>query len=139
MSAFTAGDVKRTNLKTKIWGGAFVASAVPPVVLWTAAVPVGGRHLMVETAGTVQPVGLVSVIVAAVVACAAGMGLVTLLCRRTTKATAIWLVASPLVLLLSLLGTLNATTTTGTLTLISLHCVVGIPVIAAGRALARLG
>lgn len=136
MSASTA--TTGIGPKPRIWLGALIASTVPAVLIWTLTDPLGGHRLVTETAGGAQPVTIVSVLVASVLACVAGLGLAGLLARFTRRARTIWLVVSPLVLVLSMVGTLSATSVSSMLILASLHCVVGIPVIAAGRTLASL-
>lgn len=98
-----------------------------------------GVDLEVGAGDRVRSVGLISVLVATAVVSLTGLALLGFLGRRTPQALRIWTGLAVAVLLLSALGPLGATTTTGLLALLSLHLAVGLVVIVAAHRATRRG
>jgi uncharacterized membrane-anchored protein len=108
------------------------ASAGLAYLAWHA----GGLELTVRNG---PEVGLVSVLVTAAVVSIAGLGLLQFLERRDPRALRTWTLVACLVLLLSLLGPLGATTLSAGLALASLHLVVGTSLVVGARRIRRRG
>ena len=102
-----------------VWlvGAAALAVAL---ALWVIAVPVAGVELRAGTPP--QSIGIASVVVTTLVVTLAAWGVRTLLRRRTPVA---WWLTCGIVLLVSLLGPLGATSPAATGTLLALHLGVG--------------
>ena len=108
------------------------AAAVCALVLWTTLVPFGGLDLSADLGGTVKQIGALDVALVAF-----GVGLVGLLALRllerfTPKAPVIWTATAAVVLVLSCVGAMGATSTAAMWGLVSLHAVVGAVIIAVG-------
>jgi len=108
-----------------VWLVAVTATALA-VAIWVLAVPVDGVAL--EAGQPPLTVGPASVVVVALVATLGGWAVRTWLKNRTPVA---WWLTCGIVLLVSLLGPLGATTPAARGTLLTLHLVVG-TVIAVG-------
>ncbi|WP_456825684.1 DUF6069 family protein [Cellulomonas sp. P5_E12] len=108
-----------------VWLVAVTATALA-VAIWVLAVPVAGVDL--EAGQPPLTVGPASVVVVALVATLGGWAVRTWLKNRTPVA---WWLTCGIVLLVSLLGPLGATTPAARGTLLTLHLVVG-TVIAVG-------
>lgn len=100
------------------------------VATWTVAVPLLGIQLLVNVTGSVRGVGQLDVALSSLAAGLLGWALLAILERTTRHAGAIWIAIATLVLLVSLLGALAATTVSGLLVLLVLHLVTGLILIA---------
>lgn len=101
------------------------AAAVCALVLWAAVTLLGGVDLLVRAGdGQVREVGAVAVALVAALAGLVGLGVLRLLERHSPRALRTWTWLSVVVLAVSLLGPLGATTAAGTGTLVALHAVV---------------
>lgn len=108
------------------------SSAVCAFVTWLVLVPWGGVDLTVAgSTGDIQRIGPVAVVIAALVAGLAGVGSLRLLERWTSRPLTIWTVAAAVILILSLLGPLGATSAAAAGSLLALHGVVAAPLIVA--------
>lgn len=94
-------------------------------VLYAVAGPLLGIDLAVRAGAGVQRVEALAVPVASVLIGLAGWGLLTLLGKVTTKAATTWRVIAGVVLAVSLLGPLGATSPAAGVTLAAMHLVVG--------------
>lgn len=110
-----------------------VAAVVSVLVAWLFMARLTGVELTVSTGDTVQDVDGLAVVVAAAAAALAGVAGLRVLERLTSKALPIWTVVAVLLAVGSVLGPLSATTAAATATLIGLHAVVAVVVIAAAR------
>ena len=111
-----------------------VAAAALGLLAWLVLGPIAGIDLDVRTGSSgTQQVGPVSVVATGLLVGLAGWGLLAVLERRTAKARTAWTVTAAVVLLLSLTGPLGAVTTAGKLSLVVLHLVVGVVLIAGLR------
>lgn len=111
-------------------------ATVAAVAQWAAAGPIAGASLDVRLNGVVQHVGLGAVVAASLLAGLAAWGLLALLERRSQRAgrgrpRRTWTITVVAVLVLSLAGPLSsAIGTTSTLSLIGLHLVVAVVLLA---------
>ena len=104
---------------------AVVGAAVDAVMLWVAAVPVGGVDLQVEMGGETEKVDLRAVTVVALASGLLGWALLALLEWRVPRAAAIWTAVALVVTLLSLAGPLtSATSAAAGAVLVGMHLVV---------------
>ena len=103
-----------------------VTATVLALVIWGLAVPVAGVDL--EAGTPTQTIGAPAVVLTVLVVTLGAWGVRTLLRRRTAVA---WWLTCGIVLLVSLLGPLGATSAAARATLLTLHLVVG-TVIAVG-------
>ena len=99
----------------------------------------GGVHLTVRSGAGTFEVGAVSVLVTTAVVSIAGLGLLRFLEGRDARALRTWTLVACLVLLVSLLGPLGATTLSSGLALLSLHLVVGTSLLVGTRRARRCG
>lgn len=118
---------------------AVLSAAAAALAIWVIAVPIGGVELAVRAGAGVQQVGPVTVVVAAVVAAVAGLGLLAMLERRTGNARTIWTVIAVAALLVSLAGPLGAVSPKAMAVLMAMHVAVGSLVIVTGRCIAAQG
>jgi uncharacterized membrane protein YtjA (UPF0391 family) len=114
--------------------GLAVAAAGATWVAWTQVL---GVTLEAPMGGQVRDVGLVSVLVSALVSCAAGAGLLRLLEARTTRGPRIWTVVAVVACLLSFGGPSTAPTTAAMTGLASLHVVLALVLVLGLRAVRR--
>lgn len=104
---------------------ALVGAAAAAVVLWVAAVPLGGVDLQVEMGGETEAVDLRAVVVVASAGGLLGWGLLAVLEWRVRRAAAIWTAVALVATLLSLVGPLtSATSAAAGAVLVGLHLVV---------------
>ena len=92
--------------------------------MWSIEVPLLGADLTVQTSpgGSIQTIGLGSVITASLLSSLLGWALLALLERWSERARTVWTATAGGLLLLSLAGPLvAAVTTTGTVSLTVLH------------------
>ena len=102
-----------------------IAGAVLTAVLvWFAAVVLGGVDLRVAMGGDRVAIGVGSVVVAAAAAGLLGWGLLAVLARGGRRGVAIWRVVAVVVLLLSLGGPLSSATGAAAAVLVALHAAV---------------
>lgn len=106
------------------------AAVVCALVLWVATAALGGVDLEVRTGDTLRQVGGVAVAVAAAVGGLLGIVLLRLLERTTSRALTIWTVVAVVGALVSLLGPLGATTTSAMGTLVAMHAIVAVVLLA---------
>jgi hypothetical protein len=92
--------------------------------MWVVATYIGGVDLAVRQGSGVMQVGLVDVVLATLVAAAAGWGLLALLERRTPRARSIWTAVALVVAVVSLLGPLGGETAEATTALSVMHAIV---------------
>jgi hypothetical protein len=104
---------------------------------WATWTQVLGVTLEAPVGGQVHPVGLASVLVSALVASAAGLGLLRLLEARTTHGLRLWTVAAAGVCLLSIGGPASAPTVDAMTGLASLHLVVALVLVVGLRVVRR--
>lgn len=105
------------------------AAVVCALITWALATQLGGIVLEVRDASGLRSVDGVAVAMVAALAALLGVLSLRLLERFTPKALPIWLGVAIAVALLSLLGTLGATSPAATGTLMALHSVVAAVVI----------
>lgn len=101
------------------------------LIVWMTGVALGVGDVIVDTGGAMQQVSAVSVAVAGLIAGLAGWGvraLIGKLAGNARRGQVIWLVLSGLVLLISLMGVMGATTPGAMLVLLSEHVAVGLVV-----------
>jgi hypothetical protein len=131
----TTIDIDRTSTRTRRlpWlrrtVAVTVAAAATAVLAWVGAVHLMDVDLVVQKGDDHDTVSVVDAIVAAVAAGVLG-GISRRLLARLRQGRAVWAVGAAVVLLLSLLGPAAAVTAEATLTLMALHAVVGVVVIA---------
>ncbi len=112
-----------------------VVAMAAAVATWTVAVPLLGIDLVVDLDGTPHRVGQLDVIVASLLSGTLGWMALSLLEWAATRRQAnwpvrgIWITIAALVLLVSLAGTLSATTMSALLVLLALHLVTGLVLI----------
>lgn len=99
------------------------------LAVWLVAVPVLGVDLLVDAGGRPQTVGPAEVALVAALAGLAGWGVVALFERTLRRPRLAWLVAAPVVLLVSLLGPLGGATAGAVVALAAMHLAVGAAVI----------
>lgn len=109
------------------------AAVVCAWVTWWLAVTAGGVDLVVSAGPGVQRVEGAAVAISAGVGALAGMLTLRALEARTSRALRIWTVLAVLALLVSLLGPSSALTPVSKGTLVGLHAVVAVVVVAAHR------
>lgn len=104
-----------------------VAATAPLAALavWVVADPLAGVDLAVQTGDRVQQVGPVSVLLAASLAAAASVGVVTAFHRWTRHPRRTWTVLGTVLCVLSLAGPLGASSAAATAVLSGMHAVVG--------------
>jgi hypothetical protein len=107
-----------------------LAAPAAALLLWAAAVPVGGVDLTADQAGTPLMVGPALVAVAALIAGLAAWGLLAVLERFTARAALVWSIIAAAVLAFSLTGPLAAATTAAMLVLMGMHVLTGALLIA---------
>lgn len=112
------------------------AAVVCALVLW-GSLALTDAKLTVQWGSEVQSVGGVAVATAAGVSAVAGLVVLRMLERVTSRALALWTTLAAAVGLLSLAGPLTATSTAATGALVSLHAVVAAVVIASAHASRR--
>jgi len=108
---------------------AVLGATLGAVVSWSVSHYVGGVDLVVGSGANARTVGVFSVLLVSLLAGAAALGLATVLSRRAGRPRRTWTVVAGLVLALSLLGPLGATSVTVALALLALHLVVGLGLI----------
>jgi hypothetical protein len=104
------------------------------VAVWVGCTQVLGVTLEAPMGGQVRDVGPVSVLVSALLSCAAGLGLLRLLEARTTRGLRVWTVVAVLACLLSFGGPASAPTTAARAGLAALHVVVAVVLVLGLRA-----
>jgi len=100
------------------------AATVCALVLWVTADVFGGVDLLVRSGDDVRRIGGVAVGVSAALAALVGLLVLRGLERLTRHALGVWTGLAVVVLALSVLGPLGATSTAATGTLLGLHAVV---------------
>lgn len=104
-----------------------VATAIAAALLvWLIAGPVAGVEVAVRSGQGTQDIGAVHVVVVTAFAGLAGWALLATLERRAGDPIGVWTVVAVVVLLLSLVGPLGASTVGAALTLVALHLVTGV-------------
>jgi hypothetical protein len=98
-----------------------LAAPAAALLLWAAAVPLGGVDLTVDQAGTPLTVGPALIAAAGL----AAWGLLAVLERLTARAALTWSIIAAAVLALSLTGPLAAATTAAMLVLMGMHVLTG--------------
>lgn len=108
-------------------GGTVFSAAAAAVAGWAVLVPVADVDLATRTGpdGAALPVGPGAVLVSALLCGLAGWGLLAVLERFSSNARRIWTVTASVVLVLSMTGPFQATSTGATAALVSLHLLVG--------------
>ncbi|GAB4001012.1 hypothetical protein GCM10029992_35020 [Glycomyces albus] len=99
-------------------------AAVAALILWIAAVPVGGVDLDVRQGQSIQTVAPAMVVTAGLAAGFAAWALMALLERWTTRPVRIWTITAAAVLAVSVLGPLGGVGAASKLVLLSMHAVV---------------
>lgn len=94
-------------------------------LLYAIAGPLLGINLAVRVITGVQTVEALTVVVFSLLIGFAGWGLLTVLRRLTIHGTTVWRVVASLVLVVSLLGPLGATSMAAGVVLVAMHLVVG--------------
>src|SRR5712691_9359379 len=112
-----------------------VGATLAAVVVWTLAVPIFGVHLITRFGnGDAQSVGIGLVVAASLIGSLAGLGLLVVLQRISSRAVAIWTPGAIGVLLASLsLPLVAGTTTPAKATLALMHVAVASVLIATLR------
>lgn len=130
MSATTMST--RTDTRPIRWARptAVIAAAGAALVVWVVAAPVLGVELTVVQGTGTQQVGPVAVVLVSVLAGLVGWALLAALERWTRNARRSWVALAGVVTLVSLVGPLGATSTSGTLSLVCLHLAVAAVLIA---------
>jgi uncharacterized protein DUF6069 len=120
-------------IRTRVLG--VVGATLAAAAVWVVAVPVLGVHLMTRFGNqAAQDVGIGLVLTAALVGSLAGLGLLVVLERVTSRAVAIWTAVAVVVLLGSLnLPLVAGTTTSAKGALALMHVVVASVLIATFR------
>lgn len=112
-----------------------VAAVVAAVVVWLVAVPAAGVDLVATpVGGSTTHITFAAVLVATAVVALAGLGLLVLLERRSSKGLRIWTIIAAVVLAGSLGSPLGGQSTGAKVVLLLLHLVVGAVLIAGFRA-----
>ena len=113
-----------------------IAGAVAGAVLvWVIAVPVAGVDLVATPpGGSTMHVTVAAVLVSSLVVGLAGLGLLTVLERRSANGLRTWTIVAAIVLVLSLASPLGGQTVGAKLSLIAMHLVVGAVLITGFRA-----
>ncbi|GAA4930322.1 hypothetical protein GCM10023224_07440 [Streptomonospora halophila] len=107
-----------------------VGAAVAALAVWAVAVPIAGIEVAGDRAGTVGPIGPVSIGASALMMGLAGWALLAVLERLTRRPGPIWTSVAAAVLLLSLAGpVVSAADTASMVVLLGMHLVVGAVVI----------
>jgi len=132
-SPLATAPATATVVRTRALG--VVGATLAAVVVWTLAVPILGVHLITRFGnGDAQDVGIGLVITGSLIGSLAGLGLLVVLERISSRAMAIWTVVAIGVLVVSLSLPLVAGTTTPTkATLALMHVAVAIVLIATLR------
>jgi hypothetical protein len=108
-----------------------VGAPVAALSVWALAVPLGGVDLAVRSGDGTRTVGPVPVVTASLLAALAGVILLAVLDRRSTRPRRVWTMVALGVLPTSFVGPLDsAAGVTAALVLILMHLVVGTVVIA---------
>jgi len=107
-----------------------VWAAVAALLIWLVQGPLTGVDLVVRNGDATSTVGPVAVVAVALAAGLVGWGLLALLERVTTRARRLWAVVAVVVLLVSFVGPLGATTIQAKGALAAMHAVVGAILIA---------
>jgi len=107
-----------------------VWAAVAALLIWLVQGPLTGADLVVRNGDATSTVGPVAVVAVALAAGLVGWGLLALLERVTTRARRLWAVVAVVVLLVSFVGPLGATTIQAKGALAAMHAVVGAILIA---------
>ncbi|MDT0300724.1 DUF6069 family protein [Streptomonospora wellingtoniae] len=109
---------------------AAVGAAVAALVLWAVAVPVAGIEVTAYRAGTLGPIGPVSIGASALAMGLAGWALLAVLERLMKRPGPVWTSVATAVMLLSLAGPLISTADSASMfVLLAMHLVVGVAVI----------
>ena len=114
--------------RTPRWLVPFVAT-LGALVVWVIGMMAGVGDVVVDTGAAMQQVTIVSVVAAGILASLAGWGVRALIGKMTgsaARAGVVWLVLSGIVLLVSLMGVMGATTTGALLVLLAEHLTVGL-------------
>jgi hypothetical protein len=116
-----------TAVRRRARATAVAAAVLAATAVWLLAVPLLGTELRVTQPGRPpQQVGLPVVVATALAASVAGWGLLAVLERLTRRARTVWTIAAVVVLALSLIAPLSATTTPAArAVLVLLHLAVG--------------
>ena len=132
-SPLATAPATATVARTRALG--VVGATLAAVVVWTLAVPILGVHLITRFGNAdAQDVGIGLVITGSLIGSLAGLGLLVVLERISSRAMAIWTVVAIGVLVVSLSLPLVAGTTTPTkATLALMHVAVAIVLIATLR------
>lgn len=101
-----------------------VGAAVASLVLWIAAVPVGGVDLDVRQGQSIQTVAPAMVLTSGLAAGFAAWALMALLERWTNRPVRIWTITAATVLAVSVLGPLGGIGAAAKLVLLAMHAVV---------------
>jgi hypothetical protein len=101
------------------------AATAGALLLWVVNDPWAGIDLAVKQGDTVQPVGPVAVVVAALVAGLAAWGVLALLERTVRRPALTYRIIASVVLLLSFLGPLSGVGLSSKLVLLAMHVTVG--------------
>lgn len=122
----SAAGVTSTSRPTRRRAAALVGAAVASATVWAVAVPLLGVDLAVWQGGPApQPVGLVMVLAASLVAGLLGWALLALLEKFTSRGRAIWTAVAVVVAVLSLAAPLTSAASPGAaLALALMHVVV---------------
>lgn len=99
-------------------------AAVAPLVVWIAAVPIGGVELDVRQGQSIQTVAPAMIVAAGLAAGFAAWALMALLERRTSRPVRNWTITAAVVLAVSVLGPLGGVGAAAKLVLLSMHAVV---------------
>lgn len=99
-------------------------AAVAPLLVWVAAVPIGGVDLEAGQGQSVQTVAPAAIAAAGLVAGFAAWALMALLERRTSRPVRNWTITAAVVLAVSVLGPLGGVGAAAKLVLLSMHAVV---------------
>lgn len=139
----TGPDRHPMPLTWRLWFRDLVVIAVAvatALAIWLTGSELGSRPLVARTGpDQLQTVGPIMVAVAAAVAALAGVLSLRLALAKLASGRRWWTVAGSTVLLVSLLGTLGATTLAAGLILAALHLQVGLTVLLGLRRVHRTG
>ena len=112
-----------------------VGAVVGAVLVWLIAVPVAGVDLVATPlGGATMHVTVVAVLVSSLLVGLAGLGLLTLLERRSANGLRTWTIVAAIVLVLSLGSPMGGETLGAKLSLAAMHLVVGAVLITGFRA-----
>jgi len=113
--------LSRTGVRRLI---VIAAAAVAAIAVWALEDPLGGVHLAVDSRGTTQDIGPVTVVATPILVGLAAWGLLAIFERRLRRPHRTWTIVATVVFALSLLGPAGGVGASSKLGLAALHVVV---------------